>query len=322
MKEKTKKTGGKVMIILLVILIVILLVFMIVSYIAYKETFYSQPSGKEKNYNVSTDSKHPKHKDIRHIMEAEFAAVDSDRVYTESCDGLKLSAHIYERNPEMPIVIGFHCYRSSALYDFSGMGSYLVSQGYNLILPDHRAHELSEGNCITFGIKERYDVLSWVRYASEYFGEDKKIILYGISMGAASVLMASDLDLPENVVGIIADCGFASPEEAIRKSCDNQNLPSALFYPFVEAGAKIFGHFNLDEASAVTSVKNTKVPIILFHGKEDNTVPFSSAENIYASNPSMIELHSFPGADHAVSYYTDEDRYKQLAETFIQKCIQ
>ncbi len=66
----------------------------------------------------------------------------------------------------------------------------MLREGHNVLMIEERAHLESEGHTITFGIKERYDALDWIRYALQRFGEDTRIILVGISMGAATVLMA------------------------------------------------------------------------------------------------------------------------------------
>ena len=108
-----------------------------------------------------------------------------------------------------------------------------------------------------------------IDFAVKQFGSDVKIVLTGISMGAATVLMASGKQLPKNVVGVLADCGFSSPKEIIKKCAKDQHYPVKLIYPFIKLSAKIFGHFDLEEYSPLEAMKTCKVPVIFFHGLFD-----------------------------------------------------
>ena len=142
-------------------------------------------------------------------------------------------------------------------------------------------------------------------------------ILSGVSMGAATVLMASNLELPSNVKGIIADCGFSSPAAIIKKVCkEDMHLPPVLVYPFVKLAAKWIGKFDLEEIGAVDAVKDTKVPLFLVHGTEDHYVPCSMAYEIKEAAGDMAQLHIFEGSGHVLSYMDDTPRYHALAQAF------
>ena len=238
-----------------------------------------------------------------------------------SHDGLKLSGRYYHVKDGAPLDIGFHGYRSSCLTDFSGGSELSFQLEHNVLLVDERAHGKSEGRSITFGIQERQDVLSWVDYAVERFGEDTKILLYGVSMGAATVLMASDLDLPENVKCIIADCPYSSPEKIIRKVAVQMGISDRLAWPFVKIGAKIYGGFDISETDAARAVKNAKVPILILHGEADGFVPCEMSEEVYLSNTEKVQRYTFPGADHGISHLVDTPRYRQIVTEFIQKVL-
>ena len=196
--------------------------------------------------------------------------------YKEACitsfDNLKLYGKYYDCGGEV-IEIMFHGYRGNSLRDLCGGVKRAFAINHNVLLVDQRASSLSDGHVTTFGIKERLDCLSWVNYAVETFGSDVKIILTGVSMGAATVIMASELDLPKNVIGALADCSYTSPKEIIKNTSRWMKLPTFIFYPFVYLGAKIFGKFNLEEASPIEAIKNSKIPIIIFHGTTDKLVP-------------------------------------------------
>lgn len=114
---------------------------------------------------------------------------------------------------------------------------------------DQRAHGDSEGHTITFGVRERMDCLLWCRYAVEHFGTDCEIWLNGVSMGASTVLMASNLPLPPQVKGIIADCPYDSPRGITGELRDQFTIRLAFLYPLVRLGAKLFYGFDPEEAS-------------------------------------------------------------------------
>lgn len=147
-------------------------------------------------------------------------SVPYENVFITSFDGLRLHAKFYAApDPKAPVQIMFHGYKSAAERDFCGGLREGIDGGFNVLLVDQRAHGESEGKYLTFGVNERFDCLSWANYATERFGRDVKIYLYGISMGAATVLMASALPLPDSVSGIVADCGYTSPKDIIFPSC-------------------------------------------------------------------------------------------------------
>ena len=189
----------------------------------------------------------------------------------------------------------------------------------NVLLIEERAHCSSEGHTITFGVKERYDVLNWARYSVERFGPELKILIGGISMGGGTVLMASELNLPEQVCGILADCPFTSPAEIITEFGRSKGLPMKVVYPLVDLAARSFGRFSLNGADAVQAVKNTKVPILIVHGESDGLVPCDMSRRIADANPKMIRRYTFPGAVHGLSYIVDPARYTELVKEFCKE---
>ena len=152
-----------------------------------------------------------------------------------------------------------------------------------MILVDERGHGRSEGRVLSFGIKEQYDCLEWTKYATERFGEDTKIVLGGISMGAAIVLLAAGLDLPNTVKGILADCGYTSPKEIVQKVSGDRGLPVKVMYPLARLGAKLFGHFDLEDGDTEEALRKCKVPVLFIHGEDDRLVPCEMSRRNYAA---------------------------------------
>ncbi len=232
-------------------------------------------------------------------------------------DGKQLSARYYESAPGAPLILAFHGYRGFALRDSAGAFCLGLKLGYNVLAVDQRSHGDSEGRVITFGVEERLDCLDWTKFANEHFGM-RPMILYGLSMGAATVLMASELELPDNVCCIVADCPYSSPAAIIKKVAKDLHYPAGLAYPFIRMGAALFGGFNLNKCAAVTAVQKAKVPILLLHGEDDWFVPCDMSKEIYKSCAPGAQLHTFPGAGHGLSYIIDFKRYEEICINFFK----
>ncbi len=232
-------------------------------------------------------------------------------------DGTSLSARYYETAPDAPLLIAFHGYRSLALRDCAGAFALGLKMGFNVLAVDQRAHGLSAGKTISFGIRERLDCLDWVRFANAQYSK-RPVILSGLSMGAATVLMASDLDLPDNVCCIMADCPYSSPRAIICKVARDMHYPAWLAYPAIRLGAALFGGFNLEKADALRAVQKAKVPVLLIHGEEDYFVPCDMSREILKNCASHCELHTFPNAGHGLSYVIDYKRYEDICLEFFQ----
>ena len=227
-----------------------------------------------------------------------------------SFDGLTLRGKYYEQNNGAPIEIMFHGYKGNAERDLCGAVERAFSVGRNALIVDQRGSGRSDGNVITFGINERRDCLSWIDFAINKFGADTKIMITGISMGAATVMMASGEELPTNVIGTLADCGYTSAKEIIKKVITEMKLPADILYPFVKLGARIFGRFDLEETSPLEAMNNCKVPVIFVHGDDDAFVPYDMSVHLHEACASDKKiLITIKGAGHGLAYPVDKEGY-------------
>ena len=284
----------------------------------YRMAFYSLNEKEQDLYTIPPGKQYEDVADQILELIHEVDQLSYELVSITARDGLHLVGSYYHFKANAPVQILFHGYRSNGRREFSGNNRIAVKLGFNAIVVDERAHGKSGGHTITFGIKERYDCLAWAEYAAQRFGPDIPIILTGVSMGAATVLMASSLPLPQNVAAIIADCPYSSPGEIIRKVSRDVKLPPKLAYPFVVIGALVFGRFKLWETSPVEAVRRTQIPILLIHGDDDRFVPCEMSSQIYAACNSAAELVIFPGAGHALSYFTDTKLYEKTVLDFLK----
>ena len=233
-----------------------------------------------------------------------------------SFDGLKLHGRYYEYEPGAPIELMFHGYRGNAERDLCGGVQRCFALKRSAFLVDQRASGRSEGNVITFGIKEHKDCLKWVDFLVEHFGPDVKIILTGISMGASTVLMAAGNPLPPQVKGVLADCGFTSAKAIMQEVIRQMKLPPKLLYPFVRLAARLFGKFDLEEDSALEAVKRATVPIIFLHGDNDDFVPCSMSRENFDACASRKQLALISGAGHGLAYPMDKQSYLKALDDF------
>ena len=248
--------------------------------------------------------------------------LDVQELHVVSYDDHLLYGRFIPAEHARATIIQFHGYRSHFCVDFSASMRYYHDKGYNLLMVDQRAHGKSGGKYITFGIKERLDVLSWVTYVSLMLGEDHPIFLGGLSMGATTVCMASDLEFPGNVVGIVADCGFTSPADILGVLSQSQyRIPGKLAVPFINIFARLLVGIDLREWSTTDALANTKLPVALFHGLEDKLVPPYMSRNAYDACGSEKVLTEFPGAGHGTSWLKDKQRYLDVLEPFMEQCL-
>lgn len=252
---------------------------------------------------------------------AELEALPCERVSIRSRDGLILRGRYYHCRDGAPLQIQLHGYRSIAGRDFCGGHRLARQAGHNILLVDQRAHGDSEGRVITFGIRERYDCLDWARWAAERF-DQSPILLVGVSMGAATVLMAAELPLPAAVKGIVADSPYTSPAAIIRKVCgEDRHIPPALGMPLIRLGARLFGGFSVEEASAEEAVARAAVPLLLLHGEADGFVPCEMSRRLAAVGRD-VTLLTIPEATHAQGYFADPSGYRQALDAFTRRVLE
>ena len=304
----------------LIILAVLIVLFFAAAYGTYRFVFYSPNKTQNNDHTIPVSTGMEEQTEHIHRMIDQLNAVPYEEVKITSHDGLRLRGRYYHQRDGAPLAICFHGYRGTPTRDFSGGSRVLAKLGYNMLLVEERAHCASEGHTISFGVNERKDCLAWVFHFHYRFPETE-MLLVGVSMGAATVLMASALPLPDCVKGIIADCPFTEPLEIIKKTGKDMHIPPFVTGVMAPVAARIFGRFNLKGASALKAVREAKVPIMLIHGEDDTFVPCTMSFQLHANAPELTELHTFPGANHGVSYVQDPARYALLTENFSRRVL-
>ena len=306
------------------IAVILIVIFFAALYIVYRICFaeYRIPVEKELEKLMPEGKEYDGfQKVIKKGIHVVLDETDYEAVEVVSHDGLKLYGRYYHRADGAPLIIFMHGYHGNFYRDGNGIYSYSKKYGYNILLAHQRAHGISEGKTITFGVKERHDCKTWVEYAIKRFGAEQEILLSGLSMGAATVMMAADVGLPENVKGIMADCGYSSPKEILCSVMKGLHYPVKLMYPLARLSGKLFGHFDVEEASAVESLKNATVPVLFIHGEGDDFVPTYMSVDCHKVCSSEKELLLIPEAGHGMAYCYGPKEYEAAVDRFFVKTL-
>lgn len=279
---------------------------------------------KKKWFQLShTKINHPRHKFEREYEEGKAWCMQQHMqdCYMKSRDGLVLHAHFLPaENPERFVLLS-HGYKGSGFGDFAYTSRFLHENHCNLLFIDQRCCGESQGEYITFGAMEQYDVLEWTKYIARRNKRKLPIYLYGESMGAASVLMASGHRLPREVKGLIADCGFRSMKGQIQDMAANwfhlHWIGLLLFR--LNLFCKILAGFRMRDADTTEAMVRNKRPILFFHGAEDTYVDQKNSRYNYAICRAPKELIVIPEARHLCSAYVEKELYREKLLGFFAK---
>lgn len=305
--------------------VAVLLFFVMVAACLYlaKASFTRDPHTEENHRSYRDAMKNNGKADWAERMERgedAFDAAEKEDIYLTSYDGLKLHAFLLGGNDDTDkTAILVHGYRSRGKFDYACIWQHYRQRGWRVLLIEQRAHGESEGNHICFGVRERFDLRDWVKYISDRFGKEEKIMLHGVSMGAATVMMAQDLpEVNARICAFVADCGYVSPGQQFRHIFRQRHLPYFPMFAMANAVTKLTCGFGFYEASADDALKNAICPAVFIHGTEDDFVlPESSQINYDACASADKSLIWVPGAGHATSIYADEAGYlSRLDELF------
>lgn len=300
-----------------VIVMILMLALFLAMYYLYCLIFCHPLKKRPDVHRIPESNLYKAYKDIMEECINDMESTPYENVSIVSVDGCRLYGKLYSIKEAAPLVVFFHGYHGMAAWDGYGFFKICKNNGINILMVDERAHGKSEGSAITFGMKERYDCKLWTEYAAERFGKNTDIFLAGVSMGAASVMMASELGLPANVKGIVSDCGYSEPSAIIKETIHKMNVPVKPVYLLIKVGAHLFGRFDLEEASPLEAVRKLEIPILFIHGNRDSVVPLWMNEELYESCQGKKERLLIEKADHANCALTDYETYEKTVMRFL-----
>ncbi len=255
-----------------------------------------------------------------------FQEIPKEDIYITSYDSLKLHGYyipsMEKKSNNLAIVV--HGYQSKAT-DMIIIGQMYVKMGFQVILIDLRGHGLSEGSFTTFGFYEKYDLKKWINYALHTYGADLNILIHGVSMGAASAMMVTGLDIPNNVKFLLLDSGFTSVKKTFTNARKNNGLK--FFFPGLSLIIYSKHKFILRQVNPEKYMRKSTIPFLIIQGGQDKVVPISMGERLLSVSPAlqkkMIVINE---AKHALGFYVDFDKcqnevFKNIKDVFKIKKI-
>lgn len=286
------------------------------------------------NYICDNATKRPKTKKppkkAIHIKREEWRKINNQNLYNlgpeditiKSVDGLNMKAWYVPADKETNrFVICVHGWNCNGPDEMSHILPFYHNElGYNYLLPDHIGHGRSEGSRVGFGSFDSKNILLWIDYLINRFGEDIEIILHGISMGGATVLNVNEMAPPEQVKIIIDDCGFTGAEEIIAKEAKEiLGFQPKLTLKLASCMCKLKAGYFFSESAPLKNMYRAKNPILFIHGMADTFVPFEHGKKLYDACPVPKDCMWVPGAIHAFSYYDEKEQYEAKIKEFIAK---
>ena len=266
---------------------------------------------------------HPRHK-----FEKEYEAgkawcmqQNMQDCYMKSRDGLILHAHYLPAKNAKRFVLLSHGYKGSGFGDFAYTARFLHENHCNLLFIDQRCCGKSQGEYITFGAMEQYDIQRWTYYIARRNKKKLPIYLYGESMGAAAVLMASGRKLPGEVRGLIADCSFCSMKGQVKEMAANWFHLHwiGLLLLRLDLFCTILAGFHMRDADTTDAMKRNKKPVLFFHGGADTYVDQKNSRYNYSICRAPKELVIIPEAKHLCSAYVEPELYRKEVLDFFAK---
>lgn len=304
---------------LIVIFVIIIALLLLASYFFFRfACFHDKQKDIEQNSNNDSPWKEFQN---RHLEDfAYLQSFPKEDYEIISFDKKKLHAIYVKGKMTKRIVVCAHGYKGKAEDDFSGAARFLLEDS-DLLLIDERTCGQSEGKYITFGALEQKDIIQWTEWINQNKNIKKvPIYLYGISLGGASVCMASNHNFPIEVKGIIDDCGYSSMEDICNELAKNWfHVPGFIFIPFVNWFAEKIADFSIYDANAKKSLENSTLPVLFIHGTSDDFVIPENSKRNYDACTNKKDIVYINGATHAISYYKDSKLYIESVKSFFEK---
>ena len=275
---------------------------------------------KRVNYVPETSADKQKYADAYYAYVDWYQKIPKEKWYLHEHDpqNRMVAEYIPAETPSAKTVIISHGYKGNGetMANFAQMYHRL---GFNVLLPDDRGHGESAGKYISFGWLDRLDYLQWIQQVIDRADNDVKILLFGVSMGGATMEMLSGESLPPQVKAIIADCGYSSIEAELTYLLKRQfHLPKYPIEPLVSTISKRRLGYYLGDVTATEQLRKNQRPILFIHGEKDVYVPVGMAYENYAATHAPKQLWIVKNASHAESFWTNPARYQQHVTEFLQ----
>ncbi len=280
----------------------------------------SAPESHRKNWGKAMDW-YPELKPWLDSIKTEGAWSDTFAIMP---DGLRAHAvFIKSRKAEGRTAVVVHGYTNNSIDMLHIARIYNKEMHYNVVLPDLHGHGLSQGDDIQMGWFDRLDVLKWIDLAPNMFAtvaDSMRLVVHGISMGAATTMCVSGERTPDYVKCFVEDCGYTSAwDEFAHELRGRFSLPEfPLLYTASWLTQAKYG-WSFKEASPLKQVAKCKKPMLFIHGDKDTFVPTWMVYPLYEAKPQPKQLWIAPGSEHAFAYRDHREEYIKKVEAFVGK---
>ncbi len=275
----------------------------------FKPSLFNQPSKKTviekslKNMGFSIDA---------------YLGWETEHFTVKSGD-VEIPAEYHPLENHKGIAIMSHGYGQNR-YILIPQAEILRKEGYSIIMYDQRHFGASKAPCCSFGLNESDDLIALINWAKNRSGENTRIIVLGVSMGAMTLMTA--LGKTDKIDAAIADCGPARMTEIydpFYKAILKRSNPV-----LEEVSAKKAARLGIDvsKITPIDGVKKSDKPILVIQSEGDSLVTVSTAKEILASSRSKLsDIRIFPDVEHALSI-TFFDEYSSAIHHFLEKVFQ
>ncbi len=237
-----------------------------------------------------------------------------------AADGVKLRAWLVQPDhPNGKAAVLLHNLKGTRLRVLPAAVG-LLRHGFTCLLPDSRGHGASDGELITLGALEKYDVARWV----QLLRRDPAISgVYGLGLSLGASTLIQSLTIPVDFRAIVADSTGADPAHPYQYLSDRFHLPVPVIapvgWPFVELliwNARLRYNLRLEGASPLEGIRSARVPVLLIQGTEDWLIPVQYARRLHEANLQYTELWEVAGAPHAHVSSVAADYQQRVVDWF------
>lgn len=218
-----------------------------------------------------------------------------------------------------------HGYKRCAMKMLPQAWIYHHLMGYNILLPDNHAHGLSPGRYIQMGWKDRLDALRWTEVASRLFADSTgqaRIVVHGVSMGAATTMALSGEKTPQSVRAFIEDCGYSSVDDEFRYEMSELfGLPAFPILPSASLLCRLQLGWSFGEANMLRQVERCTKPMLFIHGTRDHFVPTRMVYPLYRAKRGPKAIFLAKGSAHDKSYDDHRAEYAARVKAFCRKYV-
>lgn len=289
----------------------------------YLLSYALKPGDRSRNETLAwheIDSLYPGMQQWRDSLQSNHALKDTT-IITPHQDTLH-AWYVAAPHPTATTIVLVHGYTDCAIRMMPLGRMYNRQLNANILIPDLYNAGRSSGDHFQMGWNDRLDIKQWTNNVVPLlFGDSARIVVHGVSMGAATTMMLSgDKDVSHAVMAYIEDCGYTSVYEQFSKELKEQfNLPQWPLIPLASQLCQIIYGWNFNQASSLEQVKHCTRPMLFIHGSADTFVPTRMVYPLYNAKPYPKELWIAPNAPHAKSYLYHPQNYTHKVEMFLRK---